>query len=162
MIIDPFTAQGRWFRGNLHTHTTESDGGMTPEEMVGWHVTHGYDFLSLTEHRLRLDPTPYARDSLLLIPGIELHGVDHTGIRPHASKRIVVNKEISVKVTVVDQWCNVCRCGDPNRLGLPTWPSYEAETDLNLELSEETTVKSGLLREACDLAERIHLMDIED
>ena len=83
MIIDPFTAEGRWFRGNLHAHTTESDGRMTPEEMVGWHVTHGYDFLSLTEHRIRLDPTPYAQDSLLLIPGIELHGVDRTGIRYH-------------------------------------------------------------------------------
>lgn len=83
MIIDPFIAPGRWYRGNLHTHTTQSDGQMTPEEMVEWHIAHGYDFLSFTEHRLRLDPTPYAQDGLLLIPGIELHGLDRTGSRYH-------------------------------------------------------------------------------
>jgi len=49
---------------------------MSPEEMVEWHVAHGYDFLSLTEHRMRLDPAPYDRDGLLLIPGIELDGHD--------------------------------------------------------------------------------------
>ena len=76
MTMNLFAAPGRWYRGNLHTHTTKSDGRMRPEEMVDWHVTHGYDFLSLTEHRMRLDPAPYARDGLLLIPGIELDGHD--------------------------------------------------------------------------------------
>ena len=67
--------------------------------------------------------------------------------------------ELSSNIT--DYCTNYARSGDPNGPGLPTWPSYEAETDLNLELSEESTVKSGLLREACDLAERIHLRDIK-
>jgi len=83
MTINPFTAPGRWYRGNLHTHTTESDGRMSPQDMVDWHVAHGYDFLSLTEHRMRLDPAPYVREGLLLIPGIELDGHDPTSGRYH-------------------------------------------------------------------------------
>jgi hypothetical protein len=83
MTTNPFAAPGRWYRGNLHTHTTESDGLMSPEEMVDWHVAHGYDFLSLTDHRVRLDPAPYLRDGLLLIPGIELDGHDPDGGRYH-------------------------------------------------------------------------------
>jgi len=71
-------------------------------------------------------------------------------------------QDVELSSNITDYWTNFARCGDPNGPGLPDWPSYEAETDLNLELSEETTVKSGLLREACDLAERIHLRDIED
>jgi len=78
MPINPFTAPGRWYRGNLHTHTTKSDGRMSPEEVTAWYAAHGYDFLSLTEHRFRLDPEPYRRDELLLIPGIELDGHDRS------------------------------------------------------------------------------------
>ncbi len=78
MPINPFTVPGRWYRGNLHVHTTKSDGRMSPEEMVDWHIAHGYDFLSLTEHRFRLESAPYSREGLLLIPGIELDGRDPT------------------------------------------------------------------------------------
>ena len=39
-----------WFKGNLHTHTTESDGDAEPEEVVRWYRRHGYDFLVLSDH----------------------------------------------------------------------------------------------------------------
>jgi hypothetical protein len=83
MTVNPFVVPGSWYRGNLHTHTTNSDGRMSPEEMVDWHIAHGYDFLALTDHRVRTDPTPYGRDNLVLIPGIELNGDDDTGRRYH-------------------------------------------------------------------------------
>jgi hypothetical protein len=39
-----------WFKGNLHTHTLNSDGDSTPDEVVRWYREHGYDFLVLTDH----------------------------------------------------------------------------------------------------------------
>lgn len=39
-----------WLRGNLHTHTLESDGDSTPQEMARWYREHGYDFLVITDH----------------------------------------------------------------------------------------------------------------
>ena len=39
-----------WFKGNLHTHTTESDGDETPEHVAEWYREHGYDFLVLSDH----------------------------------------------------------------------------------------------------------------
>ena len=39
-----------WMRGNLHTHTLESDGDSTPEEVARWYRDHGYDFLAITDH----------------------------------------------------------------------------------------------------------------
>src|SRR5919109_2611543 len=42
----------RWFKGNTHTHTTESDGDSTPDEVVRWYRTHGYDFLVLSDHNV--------------------------------------------------------------------------------------------------------------
>ena len=40
----------RWYKGNLHTHTLNSDGDSTPEDVVRWYREHGYDFLVLTDH----------------------------------------------------------------------------------------------------------------
>ena len=39
----------RWYKGNLHAHTTVSDGRMTPEECIALYQSKGYDFLALTE-----------------------------------------------------------------------------------------------------------------
>lgn len=61
-------------RGNLHTHTTASDGGASPCEAMAWYRSHGYDFLAITDHWLRVNEQP--PDGLLLIPGIELDAVD--------------------------------------------------------------------------------------
>ena len=43
-------AKATWFKGNIHTHTTESDGDETPEKVVRWFGRHGYDFLVLSDH----------------------------------------------------------------------------------------------------------------
>lgn len=58
-----------WYKGNLHTHTTCSDGRKTPEEVIDLYRRDGYDFLALTDHWIRSEET--TRDGLLLIPGCE-------------------------------------------------------------------------------------------
>ncbi|NOZ20346.1 MAG: PHP domain-containing protein, partial [Planctomycetes bacterium] len=35
MILEnPFGTEGKWYKGNLHTHTTGSDGEKSPAEIV--------------------------------------------------------------------------------------------------------------------------------
>ncbi len=40
----------RWYKGNTHTHTLNSDGDSTPDEVTRWYREHGYQFLVLTDH----------------------------------------------------------------------------------------------------------------
>src|SRR5262245_27666851 len=40
----------RWYKGNLHTHTLNSDGDSAPDDVVKWYREHGYQFLVLTDH----------------------------------------------------------------------------------------------------------------
>lgn len=40
----------RWYKGNTHTHTLNSDGDSTPDDVVKWYREHGYQFLVLTDH----------------------------------------------------------------------------------------------------------------
>ncbi|MFH0966047.1 MAG: CehA/McbA family metallohydrolase [Planctomycetota bacterium] len=73
IVTNPFAAEGRWFKGNLHTHTTEStirlghvDGMLTPREMVSRYREAGYDFLAITDH-LGITPTEGLGDKGFLV-----------------------------------------------------------------------------------------------
>ena len=39
----------RSFKGNTHTHTLNSDGDSTPDEVVRWYREHRYHFLVLSD-----------------------------------------------------------------------------------------------------------------
>lgn len=62
--------QAAWFKGNLHTHTLESDGDSPPADFVRWYAEHGYDFLVISDH----DKITRVEDpmGLVLIPGEEV------------------------------------------------------------------------------------------
>lgn len=62
-------------RGNLHTHTRESDGDSKPAKVIAWYRDHGYQFLAVTDHDKRLDPAKYRKletHGFILIPGEEV------------------------------------------------------------------------------------------
>jgi len=68
---------GRWFKGNTHTHTVNSDGDSTPDEVVRWYREHGYQFLVLTDHNYLtsvegLNALHGANDKFLVIAGEEV------------------------------------------------------------------------------------------
>ncbi len=70
----PFSLPGHWYKGNLHTHTTQSDGLATPDEAIRWYRERGYDFLAITDHWV-LTPGCAAPDgAFITITGAELHG----------------------------------------------------------------------------------------
>ena len=69
---NPFKLAGNWYRGNLHTHTTDSDGVKTPAEMAEHYYENGYDFLCITDHNKVTDITGLSADDFLVIPGAEL------------------------------------------------------------------------------------------
>jgi hypothetical protein len=63
-------------RGNLHTHSTNSDGDHPPEEVYAWYRDHGYAFVALTDHNVRTDPDEYRSlevpGRFVLLPGEEV------------------------------------------------------------------------------------------
>jgi len=76
-MLDAFCRPGRFWKGNLHTHTTRSDGLWEPADVASAYAARGYDFLCLSDHFLPeygfpLTETP-APVGLTLIRGAELH-----------------------------------------------------------------------------------------
>lgn len=86
----PWSLPGRFFKGNLHTHSTRSDGGLSPEAIAAAYRERGYDFFALTDHfqpethfRKTADPTsyvtvsdtvPFRTETFTTILGAEIHG----------------------------------------------------------------------------------------
>ena len=60
MTVTAFSAPGRFYRGNLHTHSNLSDGALEPSEVCRRYKAEGYDFISLTDHFVGLYDYPIA------------------------------------------------------------------------------------------------------
>jgi hypothetical protein len=73
-MVSAFDVPGQWYKGNLHTHSSESDGEALPQQLVDIYAERGYDFLAITDHMKLTDVTVLDSKGLLLIPGSELHG----------------------------------------------------------------------------------------
>lgn len=65
----PFGRPGRFFRGNIHAHSTNSDGQATPEQIVEAYRRQGYDFIALTDHFLERYGFPITDTTALRVPG---------------------------------------------------------------------------------------------
>ena len=66
-----FAADKPFFKGNLHCHTTMSDGRLTPEECKTFYKSRGYDFLAVTDHRKTGEPT-HLEDGMLVLCSLEM------------------------------------------------------------------------------------------
>jgi hypothetical protein len=71
----PETGDLRWFKGNTHSHTLESDGDSPPQYVANWYKSHGYNFLVLSDHNVFVDPATLAHlvdSTFILIAGEEV------------------------------------------------------------------------------------------
>ena len=79
MQLSAFTAPGRFWRGNLHTHSTLSDGVLPPDEVCRRYKAEGYDFIALTDHFIGAfgyplaDTRPFRDKDFTTLIGAELH-----------------------------------------------------------------------------------------
>jgi len=124
-----FSAPGRWFRGNCHTHTLLSDGKASAAQVARAYRREGYDFLTLTDHgRSQESVAGLGDERFLVINGIELHppapgrrpdeplhfvgiGVEHSPAREWVKKATAssvirwIERQGGVAVYAHPYWC---------------------------------------------------------
>ena len=67
--MNPFEMSGHWIKANLHAHTTNSDGLLSPKDVVKFYKQRGYKVISITDH----EKVTRIRDKeLIIIPGSEV------------------------------------------------------------------------------------------
>lgn len=79
MSLEAFAAPGTFYKGNLHTHSTRSDGTLAPDEVCRRYAERGYDFLCLSDHFLEVyeypitDTAAFRTETMTTVLGAELH-----------------------------------------------------------------------------------------
>jgi len=73
--------QTPYFKTNLHTHTTISDGKLPPEEVKALYKSKGYQVLCITDHNIIVDHSNMNEPDFLLLTGMEIN-LNHEGYRP--------------------------------------------------------------------------------
>ena len=148
-------------RGNLHAHTTFSDGVRSPAALVAEYESRGYDFLAITDHEDHgnwvepgyRDALDRLRPALLLFRGIE---VNFDPIAQHVGKVMgdtetlwILNHPARYKLSVTD---TVERVAMIQAAG---WPLTALEvTDTWLYRPEYDTEAIPLVKIATDDAHR--------
>ena len=59
------------YKGNLHMHTTRSDGVLSPDDAIALYRAQGYDVVALTDHD-GVGCDTHAQNGMLILSGIEL------------------------------------------------------------------------------------------
>ena len=95
--------EGIWLKGNLHTHSTRSDGSHDPQTVIDLYAGRNYDFLMLSDHDVYTSESDYSAindQGLTLIPGNEisrsgvhiLHVHADGKVDPHENRQQVIDE----------------------------------------------------------------------
>lgn len=93
-----FIKNNKMLKGALHCHSTRSDGAVAPDEVLRIYKENGYDFISLTDHRIYNFKNFAPETEITVIPGMEydagrLVGQDANGFRTFHTVCIGPSKE---------------------------------------------------------------------
>lgn len=94
---------GSALRGNLHAHTTASDGRSPIQDVINKYADHDYDFLMISDHDIVTKAEDYAKidhRGLILIPGNEvtrngphlLHVGAEKFVEPVEDRQVVIDQ----------------------------------------------------------------------
>ncbi len=108
----------RWYKGNLHTHTSESDGDRVPQDVVDAYASRNYDFLMLSDHDCLTPPESVDAKGMTLIPGNEV-----TADGPHL---LHVNAP-AVLTPVVDRLAVVAEIEAAGGLAIACHPNWKKD-----------------------------------
>ncbi|MES2461686.1 MAG: CehA/McbA family metallohydrolase [Armatimonadota bacterium] len=95
-----------WLRGNLHTHSTRSDGARDVQTVIDDYASRGYDYLMISDHDIYTsieDHAQWQSGRMLLIPGNEitrngphlLHVAADRFVAPDKDRQAVINEVAS-------------------------------------------------------------------
>ena len=69
------------YKANLHSHSTDSDGDLTPEQMKEYYKANGYSILAYTDHLYMRDRTSLNDEEFVALNGYE-NSINQWGITP--------------------------------------------------------------------------------
>jgi hypothetical protein len=168
MQLAPFSVPGRFWRGNLHMHSTLSDGRLVLEDVVQRYKDVGYDFVALTDHFIEHFHWPVAdtrhlrgNDFTTLLGG-ELHApVTSAGELWHivAAGLPLDFKPVAKGETGPQVARRAVEAGAFVAIAHPSWSRYTIEDGRELSFAHAVEVYNHGCAIENDLGEGLYLLD---
>ncbi len=119
-LQNPYQVPGRWYKGEFHIHTTNSDGSFSPEKTVAAYVKKGFKVIGVSDHYFVTQVPQSKFPGVLFIPTAEiaephlLHiGCKTKGELPQESYRqsiARIRRDKGFAVINHPHWSNLCTC----------------------------------------------------
>ena len=93
-----FSQEGKFYKANLHCHTTVSDGKCTPDEIKRRYKDKGYSIVAFTDHICMVDHSYLNDDDFLALKGYELHIDNTVDSRTYHLNLIAKSPEVEAQV----------------------------------------------------------------
>lgn len=148
-MLDAFETQGQFWRGNIHGHSTNSDGHLSPEAVCRAYQDQGYDFVCLSDHFLPRydypvsDTRAYRTNGFTTLFGAEVHapkttrGVDWHILAVGLPPDFPATSETE---TGVDLARRCSQAGAFVAIAHPAWYNLELEDALALDVADAVEV----------------------
>lgn len=169
MINTVFDKPGKFWRGNLHTHSTESDGALSPKTVCSIYQEAGYDFIALTDHFRAdfdwpiVDTTPFRTNDFTTILGAELH----TGQMEHGSAWHIlgIGLPLDFAPAKIDETGpqiaqRALDAGAYVAAAHPQWYAMTEQDMLSLGSVHAIEIYNGSCHEGSDTAEALYMWDL--
>ncbi|MFO8082254.1 MAG: CehA/McbA family metallohydrolase [Armatimonadota bacterium] len=152
-MSNAFDAPGNWLRGNLHLHTTASDGRLEPQEAVDGYHEQGYDFLAITDHNTVVDVDELDDRGMTLLPGVEIaevggelgQTVHCVGIGPSRQWERLEDDTAQASIARLSEICEACFVAHPSWSSLTFADILPIEGIIGVEVFN-TTCRRGVGR----------------
>ena len=165
-LRNPFTQAGEWYKANLHTHSTTSDGRQSPAETAEAYRKAGYHVLAMTDHNKTNDVRGLSRDGFLVVSGLEYHPRCPATPNPHHLVGLNVPRGFGFEQTYPEDG-NACiravkAAGGESILAHPLWCGHRydmyAYLDGFIGVEVYNTTTDGIGRSNSE-ADWCHLLD---
>jgi hypothetical protein len=154
--IPSVSQEAKWYKGNTHTHTTNSDGNELPRRVVRWYLDHNYNFLVISDHSYLTD-TKYLdtdkNDDFILIPGEEI--TDRAENKPVHLVAIGIQKQVqeqhgnTILETLQNNIDAIINAGGIAQINHPNW-KYSFNDKVLYEVKDCTLVEIYNISKDCN------------
>ena len=134
------------YRVNLHTHTTVSDGKLTPQEAIALYRANGYDAIALTDH-WQFQAGGLDANGLLVLSGIEYDTKNTTtkeGLFHILGLGMSRDPHLAQNATAQEMLDAIHSCGGTAVLAHPAWSLNSPEQILSLHGIDATEIYNSV------------------
>ena len=114
-ISTSYSDSQTWYKGNLHTHTTFSDGTRDIEEVIADYDDRGYDFLGISDHDHYTDTSVYENKTrMVLIDAVEITEKGPHMLQVGAKRRLDPTQDRQSMISDAVEDGSLCFLNHPN------------------------------------------------